>query len=696
MPSSPPESDDPIGSIRARLERGQHVDFALEAKRHPSKAKQILAFEAVWDLFSKRSFGDDERTRVLDSFVTMAGRPAAVAHSYEAGLKPDMELAKQYVLKRPIGRGGMGVVWLARDMALERNVAVKFLPEALLDDADAMRGLRSEANNMLALTHERIVRCHTLVRDDRYLFLVMEYLRGPTMQEVLTQRQEGRANGLQVQEVLWVLEQVAPALDFAHRHACLHLDLKPANLMLTEAPPDVLVGGKVGLKVTDFGVSFRAQSALSTDGRSSEDFRPRGTVKYMSPEVLRGGAPVPASDVYSLGVTLYQLVCGQTPFTSGDIVRQVLEESAPRLSSGSASFDEAIMSCLAKDPQKRPQSASAVLKAALQRPVLVASPAAPERVLEKFTGLFKTAEGDRPQGFDVLDPRAGRDGWARMVRDPRTGTQFVLVPSGVFQMGSRDEFGRPAEHPRHRVRIAKPFYMAQSPVTIREWRAFVEITRYSTQAERSGNGVTLSIDGRWGMHPKATWKNPFPKLTIDGGGDDHPVTVVSWLDTQEFCDKFRYRLPTEAEWEYACRAGTETAYWWGDEPARGQGRGNFADESFVQKFAVKEPEITDKKGPAFPFDDGWIYTSPANAFRPNSWDLHDMLGNVWEWCQDFFDPAYYEEKVEDGHLGLNGDMRVLRGGSFADRAEACRCAFRHRAPPDYGSARIGFRPVIEL
>ena len=280
------------------------------------------------------------------------------------------------------------------------------------------------------------------------------------------------------------------------------------------------------------------------------------------------------------------------------------------------------------------------------------------------------------------------------------GMKMVLIPAGEFVMGSPDsEEGRDSdEGPQHRVRIAQPFYMATCEVTVGQFRRFVEATGYRTDAEKGvqslqdgkTGGYTVGSDGTWGWWEDASWRNPGFAQT-----DDHPVVLVSWNDARAFCawlsrtEGREYRLPTEAEWEYACRAGTETEYWWGDEMDRTGRVANVADRS--AKRTYPEWEIME-------MDDGSVHTAPVGSYRANGFGLRDMIGNVWEWCEDVWHEGYAGAPT-DGSAWVSGgkaEYRVLRGGSWGNDPGGCRSALRGRLGPDNRSVSFGLRVVVSM
>ena len=206
--------------------------------------------------------------------------------------------------------------------------------------------------------------------------------------------------------------------------------------------------------------------------------------------------------------------------------------------------------------------------------------------------------------------------------------RFAQIAPGSFEMGSpAAELGRNADETQHRVTLCKPFLMQTTHVTIAQWKQFVAASGYKTEAEQQGWGFAWT-GSKWDKVAGASWRNPgFAQ------GDDHPVVDVSWNDAVAFCDWLsaaehkHYRLPTEAEFEFCCRAGTQTAYFWGDHPAEGAGRANCADQAAMQQYAVSQH---------FDWSDGYPFTAPVGHFKPNAWGLYDMVGNAWEWCGDWY------------------------------------------------------------
>ncbi len=284
------------------------------------------------------------------------------------------------------------------------------------------------------------------------------------------------------------------------------------------------------------------------------------------------------------------------------------------------------------------------------------------------------------------------------------GVRLVRIPAGEFMMGSGESAEqivktfsahnrRPQEfkdeYPRHRVRITRPFYLGKYEASVGNFRRFVQDTGYRTEAEKDGQGgwgYNRAIGKCEGRRPQYNWRNPgFPQ------NDDHPVLNVTWNDAVAFCrwlsrkEGKTYRLPTEAEWEYACRAGTTTRYYNGDDP------------NALSKVA----KTTDPKGrssfPAvqnllIPKEDQGRFTAPVGSLPPNRFGLHDMLGNAWEWCSDWYGEDYYARSPLDDPQGPDsGDRRVRRGGAWNSFPLWARASFRNWNKPDSRCVNLGFR-----
>ena len=285
---------------------------------------------------------------------------------------------------------------------------------------------------------------------------------------------------------------------------------------------------------------------------------------------------------------------------------------------------------------------------------------------------------------------------------PRPGTVFqdcadcprmVVVPAGEFRMGSpaSDAERGGDEAPQHQVSIALPFALGRSEVTVAEFRRFADESGYRTEAERDARAQGCSgfiyadpLAAGPASQAVTSWRSP--GLTQ---AESHPVLCVSWNDARAYAQWLskktgkRYRLPTEAEWEYAARAGSVTTRYWGDDPVQACRFANVADQSRFQTWGFgQKHECTD----------GHYFTAPAGGYAPNRFGLYDMLGNAWEWTEDCWN-ASYAGAPPDGAAWIAGDcaQRVSRGGSWSTVPRFARSATRNKNSADHRDNLTGFR-----
>lgn len=289
----------------------------------------------------------------------------------------------------------------------------------------------------------------------------------------------------------------------------------------------------------------------------------------------------------------------------------------------------------------------------------------------------------------------------------RDGATMILVPQGSFWMGSTREEVDVAiqdcrmnqdvdvatcvgwyedEMPRHKVSL-EAFYLDVHEVTNRLFAQFTAATGYLTTAEREG-WAKAWVQGRGLVSVKgASWRQPEGGETpIMPHRDQHPVVSVSWEDATAYCLWAGKRLPTESEWEYAARAGTDTLFWWGDEAPHDRKVGNVADES--ARYLIG--------GIVQGYNDGYPRTSPVGSFEPNPWGLHGMIGNVAEWTQDWYGGSYKKESEHNPQGPATGQYKVIRGGSWANGPLRARSANRDWDTPIYRHDTVGFRCAMSL
>lgn len=276
----------------------------------------------------------------------------------------------------------------------------------------------------------------------------------------------------------------------------------------------------------------------------------------------------------------------------------------------------------------------------------------------------------------------------------------VEIPEGVFMMGDHFDEGNPedGEGPLHEVKLGS-FDIDRTPVTAREFARFISATGYQTEAERFGTSAVFHLLVKakdkdilgpvpsvpwWLNVAGADWAHPWGPESTWEDSPDHPVIHISWYDADAYCRWAGRALPTEAQWEYAARGGLEgKRYAWGDALVpNGQHQCNIWQGSFpMQNIAA----------------DGYVGTSPVASYPPNGYGLFDMAGNVWQWCQDYFHPRYYQvsPKVSPEGPGM-GEAKVIRGGSYLCHFTYCnryRVSARSSNTPNSSSANTGFRTV---
>jgi formylglycine-generating enzyme required for sulfatase activity len=298
------------------------------------------------------------------------------------------------------------------------------------------------------------------------------------------------------------------------------------------------------------------------------------------------------------------------------------------------------------------------------------------------------------------------------------GMKFVRVPAGEFAMGSDETPARlQRDHPRvepkrfaelgdeapvHLVRISRPFYLGQHEVTVGQFRAFLAASGHVPESVADGTGGygynpaydparSRRGDAFEGRDPRYSWRDP--GFVQD---DDHPVLNVTWNDAIALArwlsgkEGAVYRLPTEAEWEYACRAGTTTRYPGGNDPSSLTGIGNTFDRSA----AVHWPAWRDQ---AVDGNDGHAFTAPVGRFAPNAFGLYDMVGNAWEWTGDWYDEAYYAHSPRVDPAGpADGSVKVRRGGSWHTWPLYARCSYRNWNSTDTRYVLVGMRLLREI
>ena len=584
----------------------------------------------------------------------------------------------KYKIRRQLGKGGMGVVYRATDTVLDRPVALKLLPSHLVEDETALRRFAREARAAARLNHPNIVTIYGMERVDDLWFIAMEYVEGESLDKLLNKR-----GAVAPEKAAAMVRQAAQALAAAHRKGIVHRDIKPHNF---------LIDSEGTVKVTDFGLARAHSETTALTGTGTL----LGTPQYMSPEQWEDSNVGPQSDIYSLGVTFYALLTGQAPFqgsTPAAIMRQILQEPPPDLGRAAPYLPNRLTKIvgrmLERDPRDRYQTAEDLLRdleIAEQSGIGAGATARPKTV-----GTFATSNIDMrleeeerkyrqnrermrlnqaqevdakrrtptPSGPPVkLPPETDRRplyvglaivagllllgfAWWRFGGSgsfPRMfpQDQFVYLDPGTFQMGSPpNEYGRQDDESLHTVTLTEGFWIGKFEVTQAQWEAYMDSN---------------------------------PSIYV---GPDLPVTNVTYEQVREFLRRVNweegadFRLPTEAEWEYAARAGSISPYFFGH------------DEGSLGRYAWYEAN-------------GEIRSHSVGQKAPNPWGLYDIYGNVREWCLDWAG-AYESGEVVDPQGPAFGAKRIHRGGSWGVGPDQLRSADRSAQDPNVASSDLGFR-----
>lgn len=561
----------------------------------------------------------------------------------------ELLLEGRYRVTRILSEGGFGRTYEVND----RNTP-KVLKVLIQNDVKYVELFQREAGVLSRLNHPGIPQ----VEPEGYFTvfprnsteplhcLIMERIEGLDLEEYLKQRENRPIN--QKLALEW-LNQLAKILDVVHSQNFFHRDIKPSNIMLK---PDG------NLVLIDFGIARGITATIVAGGQNTQAYTPG----YAAPEQEKGYA-VLQSDFFALGRTFVYLLTGKHP---DEFYEPYTDEcrwrsSATNVSPALADFLEHLMARL---PGERPTNTQVILQQLKEIEQFLYSPKVLSIVPSKFQ--FDVAVVERQHsgllGLNVTLKINHRHSQAEFFSEDLgngVSLEMVAIPGGTFLMGSPDtEEGRlNSESPQHEVTIS-PLYMGKFLITQAQWRVVTSLPQVNC------------------------YLNPDPSYFK---GKNLPVEGISWDEVIEFCARLSkktgrtYRLPSEAEWEYACRAKTTTPFHFGEtitpDLANYYGKRTYGSGS---KEAYREK------------------TTPVGSFQiANNFGLYDMHGNVWEWCADHWHDSY-QGVPTDGRAWIDDNdnhRQVLRGGSWNNNPRRCRSAAR---ADYYGGIRnftVGFRVV---
>jgi formylglycine-generating enzyme required for sulfatase activity/serine/threonine protein kinase len=611
---------------------------------------------------------------------------AKMDHENGLAALPNGTMLFEYRIDAVLGCGGFGITYLAQDTLLNEAVAIKeYFPNQTavrtndqsararsLRDSDAFKdgvdAFLREARIIARFRHPNIMRVRRFFEAHGTGYMVLDFVHGQSLEEVMA------AGPLPEYQILTVLDGILTGLREIHDLEVLHRDLKPRNIILRHDGSPVLI---------DFGAA--RDFGIRNSGALTQIVSPG----YSSPEQYGVGEQVgPWSDLYSLGAILYRAVTGTPPVDSLRRLVQDPLEPASKLAAGrcNAALLNLIDALMSIEPTQRPASVDDVRSMFEPDGGAASIPDAPERVeTNKHSTIggryglvlvgallivliaIMTASLLTASRRTTHEPGVGAMAPAQPPEPAATGQRnrgtrlaanmrfqdcancpvMMVLPSGSFSMGSSE--GPPSEQPEHRVMIAAPFAIGEREVTVREWNACVT----------AGGCAFRPAD--------------------PSGQDDLPVTNLSWLDAQVYVAWLSkvtgesYRLPSEAEWEYAARGGTTTTFWWGE--AVGTDHANCASCVPLTKLA----------------------SVAVGSFAPNPFGLFDTAGNAAEWVEDCWTPNY-DGAPNNGRAVTLAACRqhVLRGGAFNNDGRYLRSAARSRYDTAVRYYANGFRVVRQV
>jgi formylglycine-generating enzyme required for sulfatase activity/predicted Ser/Thr protein kinase len=630
----------------------------------------------------------------------------------------------KYVILAKLGKGGKGVVFKVMDTLEEREKAVKMVPPRIADSPVAFKELKREINTAACIIHPHVVKVLGLEEVDGQFFIVMEYIEGQSLEQILAGCREGK---LAESQVIAIMKKLALGLLETHKKNVIHRDIKPSNVMLT---PD----GQV--KILDFGISYQVTTSMTE--LVGEHHR-TGTWPYMAPEQLSTiyGRENKQVDIWGFGVTMYQLLTGKFPFINKDQIKD-RNEKPYELAGVSRKVRNLVMKCLEKDRKNRFQNMEEVLKAlnAVTMAKVKETAKAKEKgkvkkaprlkwmlmaaavivlvVLSVF--LFnRLMPGDKPPGKKQEQVKTDGD-------KPSVKKQEQVTTDGDKPTGKKPEQAKtdvPVEKPGQNdntidylkdstvEEIAKKVY--QNEKGFREAdlgdgiiMVYIPAGTFTMGSndydndEKSPHEVLL--DGYWLGKTEVT-VGQYKAFISDSGhaplsssiskyspGDNHPVVYVSWEDAVAYCKwlsnkkGLSFTLPTEAQWEKAARGTDQRKYPWGNHDPYYQGKW-YAN--------YKAHDSWEKRG-----EDGFEYTSPVGSYPQGAspYGMLDMAGNVWEWCRDWYESDYYKNSPRKNPTGPDGGAsRVLRGVGWGCNAVDLRCSSRAYGRPSFRGGNVGFR-----
>ncbi|CAK0774522.1 formylglycine-generating enzyme [Gammaproteobacteria bacterium] len=640
-------------------------------------------------------------------------------------------ILSHYRIERVIGRGGFGITYLAEDITDQTKVAIKeYFPVAVatretdgrvcsksLAEKDVhqfdwgLTRFRKEVLTLAKFDHENLVPVLYFFEALGTVYMVMPFVEGESLKLYLFKH-----SVITEQELLKIVLPLLDGLETMHRVGYLHRDIKPDNILIREDGRPMLLD--FGSTRQAMGARTPAMTVVLTPGYAP--------IEQSYQDSSRQG---PWTDIFSMGAVMYYVVTGKKPTPATSRILAVSESEPDPLPSlldiGKGKYRKQFLSAiehaLRVSDKDRPRTVDEWRKELLgEKEIPLREKAndsaivgAERKIISGRVVKVMLLGLGALLGMGLLvwngawlmiqlaeDKRISEEPHQSLSSPSLVASQsfepeMVSIPAGSFMMGSpTSEWGRDDDEgpvPRvgagaiipgeYKVTVGK-FFLGKYEVTVGEFRAFVSASGYRTEKEcfnwdASSNQWITQMDG--------DWRNlGFPQT------DRHPVACVSWNDAQAYTRWLSkktgksYRLPTEAEWEYAARAGTTALWYWGKNEKSACQYANVADET-----VGPNGYVWIEKGEC---NDGYFFSAPVGSFRPNGFGLYDMLGNVWEWtCSEYGEKYAGKEQECSSNSDQGGGKRVLRGSSWSNGLWLMRVADREKYSPHLRYGNLGFR-----
>lgn len=624
----------------------------------------------------------------------------------------------KYQVVEAFGEGGMAKVYKGYQPSMDRNVALKILPRHLANDPAFLTRFEREAKMVAKMQHPHILPVFDYGEDDLNTFLVMPFVQTGTLADEL------KTGMPPLDRVAEVVGQVCSALAYAHARGIIHRDIKPTNVLIDESANCLL---------TDFGIAKMVEATVQLTQAGTAI----GTPAYMSPEQIEGEELDPRSDIYSLGIVLYEMVTGRPPYraeTPPAIFLKHLNAALPMPREFNTKLPEAVqrvvLKALAKDRQDRFKTADEMAEA-LQAAIAGAA------VLEVEPPVAPTPSTtlvDEEPEEAAEERRTGCLRWAAL---PLVGVGLLAVAAvaglALFVvprlLDAQPPTPLPAVQPVSATETSGAASQVEASPTSAEAAAATPTVGVGSLREASTDGMSVLFVpagefpmGAAGTDPEAGpaevpqsrlmlaefWidrtevSNQMYRRCVQDGAcrpptdpvayddpmrTDHPVAWVSWSMASDYCTWAGRRLPTEAQWEKAAAGLEGTRYPWGQALPQGHLL-NMADGNLDETWA--DPLI----------DDGFEYSAPVGSYPAGASPVGalDMAGNLWEWTADWYDPGWYLNRPQGQASGPPGSptgTRTVRGGSFLSAARNVRTTYRYGYAPGTSAADLGFRCVAD-